>query len=82
MRLVVWSVMARDDTTAAGDRITAQYHRQPSTPRHSMPTIDYSRFYRYDDLMALLRAFAAENPRLRGAGNDRHEPRRPRHPAA
>ncbi len=27
-----------------------------------MPVIDYSRFYRYDDLMALLRAFVAENP--------------------
>jgi murein tripeptide amidase MpaA len=27
-----------------------------------MPAIDYSRFYRYDDLMALLRAFAAERP--------------------
>jgi len=27
-----------------------------------MPAIDYSRFYRYDDLMTLLRAFAAEHP--------------------
>jgi len=27
-----------------------------------MPAIDYSRFYRYDDLMRLLRAFAAEHP--------------------
>ncbi len=27
-----------------------------------MPAIDYSRFYRYDELMALLRSFAAENP--------------------
>ena len=27
-----------------------------------MPAIDYARFYRYDELMALLRAFAAENP--------------------
>jgi hypothetical protein len=27
-----------------------------------MPVIDYSRFYRFDDLMALLRAFVAENP--------------------
>jgi murein tripeptide amidase MpaA len=27
-----------------------------------MPTIDYSRFYRYDDLMAILRGFADENP--------------------
>ena len=27
-----------------------------------MPVIDYSRFFRYDDLMALLRAFVAENP--------------------
>ena len=27
-----------------------------------MPTIDYSRFYRYDDLMAILRSFADENP--------------------
>ena len=28
----------------------------------SMPAIDFSRFYRYDDLMALLRAFVAEHP--------------------
>jgi murein tripeptide amidase MpaA len=27
-----------------------------------MPAIDYSRFYRYDDLMRLLRAFASEHP--------------------
>ena len=27
-----------------------------------MPAIDFSRFYRYDDLMALLRAFVAEHP--------------------
>ena len=27
-----------------------------------MPAIDYSRFYRYDELMALLRGFAAEHP--------------------
>jgi murein tripeptide amidase MpaA len=27
-----------------------------------MPAIDYSRFYRYDELMALLRSFAAEHP--------------------
>src|SRR4029450_4313398 len=27
-----------------------------------MPTIDYSRFYRYEELMALLRGFADENP--------------------
>jgi len=27
-----------------------------------MPAIDHSRFYRYDDLMALLRALAAEHP--------------------
>jgi murein tripeptide amidase MpaA len=27
-----------------------------------MPTIDHSRFYRYDELVALLRAFAAEQP--------------------
>jgi murein tripeptide amidase MpaA len=29
-----------------------------------MPTIDHSRFYRYDDLIALLRAFATERPEL------------------
>lgn len=29
-----------------------------------MPTIDYSRFYRYDDLIAHLRAFAEERPEL------------------
>ena len=28
-----------------------------------MPAPDYSRFYRYDDLVALLRAFASEHPR-------------------
>jgi len=29
-----------------------------------MPTIDHSRFYRYDELVALLRAFAAKHPRF------------------
>ncbi|MEO8188439.1 MAG: M14 family zinc carboxypeptidase, partial [Burkholderiaceae bacterium] len=27
-----------------------------------MPAVDYSRFYRYEDLMAILRGFADENP--------------------
>nr|MBA2549052.1 carboxypeptidase [Burkholderiaceae bacterium] len=27
-----------------------------------MPTIDYSRFYRYEELIGILRAFAEENP--------------------
>jgi len=27
-----------------------------------MPAIDYSRFYRYEDLMGILRGFADENP--------------------
>ena len=35
-----------------------------------MPAIDYSRFYRYDELMALLRGFAAEQ--MRAAGDVEH----------
>jgi hypothetical protein len=33
----------------------------PASPP-TMPAIDYSRFYRYDELVALLRALAAEHP--------------------
>src|SRR5512144_1736073 len=36
--------------------------RLPNAVPSTMPAIDYSRFYRYDDLMALLRTFASEHP--------------------
>jgi murein tripeptide amidase MpaA len=43
--------------------MTAAYHRAACAALGpDMPAIDYSRFYRYDDLMRLLRAFAAEHP--------------------
>ena len=43
--------------------MTAAYHRAACAALGpDMPAIDYSRFYRYDDLMRLLRAFASEHP--------------------
>jgi len=43
--------------------MTAAYHRAACAALvPDMPAIDYSRFYRYDDLMRLLRALAAEHP--------------------
>ena len=43
--------------------MSAAYHRAACAALGpDMPAIDYSRFYRYDDLMRLLRALAAEHP--------------------
>src|SRR5436190_3125077 len=45
---------------AQAARMIDRLHPQPLP----MPTIDYARFYRYDELIATLKAFTAEFPNL------------------